>query len=55
MGKWEERHDNWLDMRVKPDGSFKNEAFKNIAETIVSFRIHLKYIHPVHSFMFMSS
>ncbi|GMN20571.1 hypothetical protein TIFTF001_047144 [Ficus carica] len=36
-GKWVERHENWLHMRVKPDGSFNNEAFKNIADTIDDF------------------
>ncbi|GMN61345.1 hypothetical protein TIFTF001_030436 [Ficus carica] len=29
--KW---HTKWLDMHVKPDGEFKNEAFKIIADTI---------------------
>nr|GMN21618.1 hypothetical protein TIFTF001_043354 [Ficus carica]GMN21633.1 hypothetical protein TIFTF001_043357 [Ficus carica] len=33
-GKWAERHTKWLDMRVKPDGEFKNETFKIIADTI---------------------
>ncbi|GMN47388.1 hypothetical protein TIFTF001_016574 [Ficus carica] len=33
-GKWAERHTRWLNMRVKPDGEFKNEAFKIIADTI---------------------
>ncbi|GMN43152.1 hypothetical protein TIFTF001_012353 [Ficus carica] len=33
-GKYAERHENWLNMRVKPDGSFKNEACKNIADII---------------------
>ncbi|GMN49591.1 hypothetical protein TIFTF001_018760 [Ficus carica] len=35
-GKWAEWHTRWLDMRVKPDGEFKNEAFKIIADTIVN-------------------
>ncbi|GMN63044.1 hypothetical protein TIFTF001_032113 [Ficus carica] len=26
-GKYAERHENWLNMRVKPDGSLKNEAY----------------------------
>ncbi|GMN23645.1 hypothetical protein TIFTF001_040479 [Ficus carica] len=33
-GKYAERYERWLDMRVKPDGQFKKEEFKNIAETI---------------------
>ncbi|GMN51413.1 hypothetical protein TIFTF001_020560 [Ficus carica] len=33
-GKWAERHTRWLDMHVKPNGEFKNEAFKIIADTI---------------------
>ncbi|GMN58856.1 hypothetical protein TIFTF001_027968 [Ficus carica] len=36
-GKWAERHTRWLDMRVKPNGEFKNEAFKIIADTIGDF------------------
>ncbi|GMN67787.1 hypothetical protein TIFTF001_036842 [Ficus carica] len=36
-GKWTERHTRWLDMRVKPDGEFKNEAFKIIVDTIDDF------------------
>ncbi|GMN59774.1 hypothetical protein TIFTF001_028869 [Ficus carica] len=36
-GKYAERHIRWLDMRVKPDGEFKNDAFKNIADTIDDF------------------
>ncbi|GMN66892.1 hypothetical protein TIFTF001_035954 [Ficus carica] len=36
-GKWAERHTRWLDMRVKPDGEFKNAAFKIIADTIDDF------------------
>ncbi|GMN61281.1 hypothetical protein TIFTF001_030369 [Ficus carica] len=36
-GKWAERHTKWLDMRVKPDREFKNEAFKIIAYTIDDF------------------
>nr|GMN20050.1 hypothetical protein TIFTF001_042978 [Ficus carica] len=36
-GKWAERHTRWLDMRVKPDGEFKNETFKIIADTIDDF------------------
>ncbi|GMN51397.1 hypothetical protein TIFTF001_020547 [Ficus carica] len=32
-----ERHARWLDMRVKLDGEFKNEAFKRIADTIDDF------------------
>ncbi|GMN54025.1 hypothetical protein TIFTF001_023150 [Ficus carica] len=36
-GKYAERHTRWLDMRVKPDGEFKNDAFKNIADTIDDF------------------
>ncbi|GMN68593.1 hypothetical protein TIFTF001_037648 [Ficus carica] len=35
--KWAERHTRWLDMRVKPDGEFKNAAFKIIADTIDDF------------------
>ncbi|GMN31246.1 hypothetical protein TIFTF001_046498 [Ficus carica] len=35
--KYAERHTRWLDMRVKPDGEFKNEAFKNITDTIDDF------------------
>ncbi|GMN23948.1 hypothetical protein TIFTF001_040515 [Ficus carica] len=37
MGKWAERHTRWLDMRVKPDGEFKNAAFKIIVDTIDDF------------------
>ncbi|GMN61564.1 hypothetical protein TIFTF001_030635 [Ficus carica] len=33
-GKYAELYERWLDMRVKPDGQFKKEEFKNIAETI---------------------
>ncbi|GMN27662.1 hypothetical protein TIFTF001_001744 [Ficus carica] len=33
-GKWAERHDRWLNIHVKPDGEFKNEAFKIITDTI---------------------
>ncbi|GMN19368.1 hypothetical protein TIFTF001_039788 [Ficus carica] len=33
--KYAERHTR-LDMRVKPDGDFKNEAFKSIADTILT-------------------
>jgi hypothetical protein len=40
-GKYADRHQRWLDMRVKSDGQFKKEEFKTIAEAIVSFRIHL--------------
>ena len=40
-GKYAERYERWLDMRVKPDGQFKKEEFKSIAENIVSFRVHL--------------
>ena len=47
-GKYAERYERWLDMRVKPDGQFKKDEFKNIAETIVSVRIHLCYYHSVH-------
>ncbi|GMN56697.1 hypothetical protein TIFTF001_025819 [Ficus carica] len=36
-GKYAERHIRWLDMHVKPDGEFNNEAFKNIADTIDDF------------------
>ncbi|GMN65218.1 hypothetical protein TIFTF001_034300 [Ficus carica] len=36
-GKWTERHTRWLDMRVKPDGEFKNVAFKIITDTIDNF------------------
>ncbi|GMN65297.1 hypothetical protein TIFTF001_034361 [Ficus carica] len=36
-GKYAERRENWLNMRVKPDGSFKNEACKNIADIIDDF------------------
>ncbi|GMN69335.1 hypothetical protein TIFTF001_038385 [Ficus carica] len=36
-GKYAERHENWLNIRVKPDGSFKNEACKNIADKIDDF------------------
>ncbi|GMN20988.1 hypothetical protein TIFTF001_043214 [Ficus carica] len=36
-GKWAERHTRWLDMRVKPDGEFKNSSFKIIADTIDDF------------------
>ncbi|GMN68123.1 hypothetical protein TIFTF001_037181 [Ficus carica] len=36
-GKYAERHTRWLDMRVKPDGEFKNDAFKNIADTVDDF------------------
>ncbi|GMN58848.1 hypothetical protein TIFTF001_027940, partial [Ficus carica] len=32
--KWAEQHTRWLDMRVKPDGEFKNTSFKIIADTI---------------------
>ena len=43
-------------MRVKLDGEFKNEAFKNIANTIVSFGFNLKFIQYIqYSFMFTSS
>ncbi|GMN25091.1 hypothetical protein TIFTF001_047700 [Ficus carica] len=35
--KWAERHTRWLDMHVKPDGEFKNVAFKIIADTIDDF------------------
>lgn len=40
-GKYAERYERWLDMRAKPDGQLKKEEFKNIADNIVSFRIHL--------------
>ncbi|GMN47924.1 hypothetical protein TIFTF001_017099 [Ficus carica] len=36
-GKYAERHIRWLDMCVKPDEEFKNEAFKNITDTIDDF------------------
>ncbi|GMN65830.1 hypothetical protein TIFTF001_034893 [Ficus carica] len=36
-GKYAERHERWLDMRVKPDGQFKKDEFKNIVETIEDF------------------
>ncbi|GMN51898.1 hypothetical protein TIFTF001_021052 [Ficus carica] len=36
-GIWAERHTRWLDMRIKPDGEFKNEAFKIIANIIDDF------------------
>ncbi|GMN47250.1 hypothetical protein TIFTF001_016424 [Ficus carica] len=35
--KWAEQHTRLLDMCVKPDGEFKNEAFKIIADTIDDF------------------
>ncbi|GMN63852.1 hypothetical protein TIFTF001_032935 [Ficus carica] len=35
--KYADRHERWLDMRVKPDGQFKKEAFKSIADTIDDF------------------
>ncbi|GMN67581.1 hypothetical protein TIFTF001_036649 [Ficus carica] len=35
--KYAERHTRWLDMHVKPDGEFKNDAFKNITDTIDDF------------------
>ncbi|GMN61576.1 hypothetical protein TIFTF001_030661 [Ficus carica] len=31
-GKYADRHTRWLDMRVKPDGQFKKEEFKSIAD-----------------------
>ncbi|GMN64664.1 hypothetical protein TIFTF001_033727 [Ficus carica] len=37
IGKYAERYENWLNMRVKPDGSFKNEACKNITDIIDDF------------------
>ncbi|GMN51024.1 hypothetical protein TIFTF001_020178 [Ficus carica] len=37
MGKYAERHENWLNMCVKLDGSFKNEACKNIVNIIGDF------------------
>ncbi|GMN38580.1 hypothetical protein TIFTF001_007808 [Ficus carica] len=36
-GKYTDRHTRWLDMRVKPDGQFKKEAFKSITDTIDDF------------------
>ncbi|GMN56738.1 hypothetical protein TIFTF001_025852 [Ficus carica] len=33
-GKYVDRHERWLDMRVKPYGQFKKEEFKTIVETI---------------------
>ncbi|GMN58860.1 hypothetical protein TIFTF001_027954 [Ficus carica] len=36
-GKYADRHERWLDMRVKSDGQFKKEAFKSIANTIDDF------------------
>ncbi|GMN47561.1 hypothetical protein TIFTF001_016721 [Ficus carica] len=36
-GKYAERHERWLDIRVKPDGQFKKDEFKNITETIEDF------------------
>ncbi|GMN20888.1 hypothetical protein TIFTF001_039968 [Ficus carica] len=36
-GKYAERYERWLDMRVKPDGQFKKEEFKTIAENIEEF------------------
>ncbi|GMN58010.1 hypothetical protein TIFTF001_027115 [Ficus carica] len=36
-GKYADQHERWLDMRVKPDGQFKKEEFKTIAETIEEF------------------
>ncbi|GMN47418.1 hypothetical protein TIFTF001_016594 [Ficus carica] len=35
--KYVDRHERWLDTRVKPDGQFKKEAFKSIADTIDDF------------------
>ena len=37
--QYAERYDNWLNMRSKPDGSFKDEACRSVADKIVSFRI----------------
>ncbi|GMN42749.1 hypothetical protein TIFTF001_011962 [Ficus carica] len=36
-GKYADRHERWLDMRVKPDEEFKKVAFKTITETIDDF------------------
>ncbi|GMN18969.1 hypothetical protein TIFTF001_048561 [Ficus carica] len=36
-GKYAERYESWLDMRVKPDGGLKKEEFKPIAENIEEF------------------
>ncbi|GMN60776.1 hypothetical protein TIFTF001_029877 [Ficus carica] len=36
-GKYAERYEMWLDMRVKPDGGLKKEEFKTIAENIEEF------------------
>ncbi|GMN57680.1 hypothetical protein TIFTF001_026787 [Ficus carica] len=33
-GKYAERYESWLDMRVKPDGGLKKEEFKPITENI---------------------
>ncbi|GMN57740.1 hypothetical protein TIFTF001_026849 [Ficus carica] len=37
MEKYADRHERWLDMRIKTDGHFKKEEFKIIAETIEEF------------------
>ncbi|GMN66800.1 hypothetical protein TIFTF001_035864 [Ficus carica] len=36
-GKYAERYESWLDMRVNPDGGLKKEEFKPIAENIEEF------------------
>ncbi|GMN28449.1 hypothetical protein TIFTF001_041174 [Ficus carica] len=36
-GKYAERYESWLDMRVKPNGGLKKEEFKPIAENIEEF------------------
>ncbi|GMN19581.1 hypothetical protein TIFTF001_049931 [Ficus carica] len=36
-GKYAERYESWLDMRVKPDGGLKKEEFKPIADNIEEF------------------
>ncbi|GMN60245.1 hypothetical protein TIFTF001_029336 [Ficus carica] len=35
-GKWAARHTVWLDMRIKPDGEFKNPSFKISSDTILA-------------------
>ncbi|GMN61822.1 hypothetical protein TIFTF001_030906 [Ficus carica] len=35
--KYADRHERWLDIRVKLDGQFKKETFKSIADTIDDF------------------
>ncbi|GMN71514.1 hypothetical protein TIFTF001_053411 [Ficus carica] len=36
-GKYAERYESWLDMRIKTDGGLKKEEFKPIAENIEEF------------------